>query len=460
MSCSGKSLRSKLDRFLATPYYIIAVMALSIVAHLFSLEVPVYTAFVLVAIYTALFGKDLLPLTPLFLFFYISPSIRNNPGYNEQSVFSGATGTYLLVVCTGMMLAFGWHVVRNRQTFFKTKRKLLPGFLVLSAAYMLSGVGSENYINVWSRNLLFAGMQVAALMLPYLLLSSGVDWENARKDYFAWVGIAGSVAVLVQLIGCYATENIVVDGVIDRNAIYTGWGMYNNMGMMIALGIPCAFYLADKYRCRWVGVIAGAVLVAGLLATCSRTSSIIGIVIYCVCMGLVLRHARKRIHIIIALASVVAIGGLVILLFRERLLYLFSGLLKMILHPSHRDLFFRKGMEIFDQAPVLGSSFYSPGYLPWDFSIVESFSALIPPRWHNTYLQLLVSCGVVGLGAYGYHRYETVRMFLQTRSKEKTFIACALCVILGCSLYDCHFFNLGPALIYSAGLAFAEYLKQ
>ena len=29
-------------------------------------------------------------------------------------------------------------------------------------------------------------------------------------------------------------------------------------------------------------------------------------------------------------------------------------------------------------------------------------------------------------------------------------------VLLVCSLLDCHFFNLGPVLLYSMGLAFAE----
>ena len=64
--------------------------------------------------------------------------------------------------------------------------------------------------------------------------------------------------------------------------------------------------------------------------------------------------------------------------------------------------------------------------------------------------------GIVGLLAYGFHRYETVRMFLRDRTREKAFIACSIAVLLGCSLVDCHFFNLGPVLFYSVGLAFAE----
>jgi len=71
-------------------------------------------------------------------------------------------------------------------------------------------------------------------------------------------------------------------------------------------------------------------------------------------------------------------------------------------------------------------------------------------------VQLLVSAGVVGLVAYLAHRVDTVVFFLKRRSRENSFIACSIIVLLITSLLDCHFFNLGPVLFYSAALAFAE----
>lgn len=460
MSCSEKSLRSGVDRFLATPYYILAVMVLSVLAHLFSLEIPVYTVFALVAVYTAVLGKDLLPLTPLFLFGYISPSLRNNPGRNEQSVFFGATGAYVLVLGILIALAVGWYVIRNAKTVFRKKRVLLPGILVLAGAYLLSGIGSENYSKVLPQNLLFAGMQAAALLLPYYLLSGGVDWDDARQDYLAWVGFTGGIAVLAQVLGCYATQNVIVDGIIRRERIYTGWGMYNNMGMMLAMAIPFAFYLATKYRRGWIGTVVGSALLVGVLLTCSRTSLLVGTAVYCLCVILMLHYAKNRNHNTIALVTVIVIAAVTLLLFRQQLLRLFSGFLKMGLNPSHRDEFFQEGLKMFPKAPIFGSSFYSQEFIPWDFATVDAVSKLIPPRWHSTILQLLVSCGAAGVCAYGFHRFQTVCLLVKRPSKEKAFIACAVGVILLSSLFDCHFFNLGPTLIYSAALAFAEHGKQ
>jgi hypothetical protein len=452
--------RGKLNRFLATPYYIIAVMALSILSSLLSLELLVYTVFALVAVYTLTLGEDALPLTPLLLFGYISPSVKNNPGLNEKSVFSGGSGVYLLALGGMILLAALWYVVRHRAQFFAAKRQLLLGLAVLAATYLLSGIGTAHYSKVAPRNLLFAAMQAFALLVPYCLLSGGVNWKTARKDYLAWVGFAGGAAVLCQVVGCYLLQGVVVDGVIVRQRIYTGWGMYNNMGLLLAMAIPFAFYLATAYRRGWIGTVVGSVFLMGVLLTCSRTSLIIGVAIYGLCALLMLHYARNPRHNAAALVVTLCACMLVSVLFQPQLQQLFSDFLKLGMNPSSRDVFLREGLKIFAKAPVLGSSFYAPQEVLWDFSQVASLSALIPPRWHSTPLQLLVSCGVVGFAAYGFHRLQTLRLLAQDRSKEKTFTACAVGVVLLCSLFDCHFFNLGPTLFYSAALAFAEKGKQ
>ena len=69
---------------------------------------------------------------------------------------------------------------------------------------------------------------------------------------------------------------------------------------------------------------------------------------------------------------------------------------------------------------------------------------------------MLASCGIVGMGAYLIHRLQTYRLILRNRSTEKTFIGLAVLALLICSLFDCHFFNVGPGLFYSMALAFAE----
>ena len=180
------------------------------------------------------------------------------------------------------------------------------------------------------------------------------------------------------------------------------------------------------------------------------------VAIYLTCVVLMLLYAKNRRNNFIALITVVVALILVVFLFRRQLLQLFSDLLAKGTDPSTRNIIYWEGLKLFGKYPIFGGSFFSPGYTPWEWSTNASFAGFFPPRWHNTVVQLLASCGVVGMIAYIFHRVQTVRLFVSGHTKEKTFIGCAVLVLLVCSLLDCHFFNLGPVLLYSMGLAFAE----
>jgi O-antigen ligase len=270
------------------------------------------------------------------------------------------------------------------------------------------------------------------------------------------VGFCTGGVLLCQILWVYLTGDVVVDGVIQRNSIYTGWGMYNNMGLMLAMMIPYAFCLATKYRRGWIGTVAGSAYWVCVLLTCSRSSILGATLIYGVCVFFMLYYARNRRHNTIALISVTIAVLLALLLFHDQLIRLFSDLLHRGLDPNHRDEIFYEGWKLFAQKPIFGNSFFSPGYKPWAWSTIEGFNTFFPPRWHNTIVQLAASCGIVGLGAYILHRVQTFRLFLLHRTKENSFIACSILVLLGCGLFDCHFFNIGPVLFYSMALAFAE----
>lgn len=454
---SNPSVIDQINRFMAKPLYVALAALLTLLCNVFSLELPAYTVIAAIFVYTSLFGKDLLPIAPFFIFGYLSPSGNNNPGHTQNSVFSAGNGG-IYIGCLGALMVLGliYRVIRDRKIFFSRKCALLPGMLVLSGAYLLSGLGSPAYPDVLGSNLLFAGLQCCALLLPYWLLCCGVDWKQARRDYLAWIGFSAGSILLCQILYIYLQGGVVIDGVIQREYIYTGWGMHNNLGGMLAMMIPFAFYLAAKYRKGWIGTVVGSAFLIGVLMTCSRSSILTGSCVYLICITLMLHYARNRRHNTIALVTVTCIILAVLIFFHRPLLRLFSDLLQKGLDPSSRDMIYHEGLKLFTQAPVFGNSFYSPGFIPWDWATVESFSGFFPPRWHNTVVQLLASCGIVGMGAYLFHRIQTVRLFLKKACKENVFIACSMGVLLICSLFDCHFFNVGPVLFYSAGLAFME----
>jgi len=95
--------------------------------------------------------------------------------------------------------------------------------------------------------------------------------------------------------------------------------------------------------------------------------------------------------------------------------------------------------------------FITMAYRPW---LGVPF---FPPRWHNTVIQILASCGIVGFAAYSFHRLQTLYLFFHRFQGKKTFALISMLTLLVTSMVDCHFFNVGPVLIYSAILAFVEF---
>lgn len=448
---------NKINQFLSTRLYIAVVATLTVLSNVFSLELPVYTLFALFTVYTCLWAEDLQGLMPIVAMGYLTPSVRNNPGRSESSVFTpGHGGVYVIVLALLMAAAVIYRIARDRQQFFRRKRPLLWGMLILSGAYVLGGIGSDAFPAYWFRHLLFALLQSASIVVPYWLFTGGIRWKKIRKDYFAWLGCAMGCVLIVQIQWIYLSGSVMADGIIQRDFIYTGWGMYNNIGAMLAMMIPFTYYLAVRYDRDWIGTAGGGIFLVFTLLTCSRNSILAAIVIYFFSMLLMFYSTQHRKRS--SLTPILCVGAvlLVIAVFHKQLLRMFDGLLEIGLNPSSRDLIYKEGLLLFGEAPIFGNSFFSPGFQPWDWSTVDSFSGFFPPRWHNTFVQVLASCGLVGLCAYCLHTVQVASLFLSAFTKERIFIACSVAVLLGCSMFDCHFFNIGPTLFYSLALAFAE----
>ena len=450
-------VKKRIDDFLASPCYILMIMLLTAVSNMFAMELVVYTVFVLLATYVCLAGRDLLPLTPMVVCGYVSASVKSNPGKYAGGLFSmDGSGAYMLVLTAVILGILSAYIIRNRKAFFARKRRLLWGMLALAGAYVLGGLFSPAYPKMAGKHMVFALLQAAAILVPYYVLSGGIRWDEVRKDYFCWTGFGVGCLLLAQIVWIYLTGDIVENGVINRRLIYTGWGMHNNIGGMMAMMIPFAFYLASRYQRGWIGTVAGTAFLAGVFMSCSRSSILAGCGIYLLCIFLMFRVAKNAKGNWAALIFAVTLALTGIVVFRHQLARLFWGLISMGADPSHRDEIWNAGWKQFLKHPVFGGSFYPIGYVPWDFSEVASFSGFFPPRWHNTIVQLLACSGIVGLAAYVLHRVQTVILLLKGFNREKIFIGCSILVLLGTSMLDCHFFNIGPAMFYAMGLAFAE----
>ena len=317
-----------MDRFLYSPAYLLLLGVLTVLSNVFSLEVYIYPLFILMAAYIFLFSKDLLPVFPMFIFGYISPSGVNNPGKNPDSVFSMSGGglywgILLAVLAVLLIYRLITDPVFGGKKFFCKERKLLPGMLILGITYAISGVCSGQWEDHGWQNLLFAFMQFAAITGLYYLLCGAVLWDSAPKAYLFWTGLCVGYVLLLELVGIYFTADVIVDGTIYRGRIVTGWGHYNNIGAMFAMMIPLPFFLTGKGKYAWFAYVSAFLFCLGLVFTCSRGSILFGCIVYVISYVFIVcrnRHARSLIwiHILLNLGPI-----LVFLLFRHRFLVLF-----------------------------------------------------------------------------------------------------------------------------------------
>ncbi len=463
-------LVKRINRVLYSPYFLIVIAAVALLSNVLELELLMYVFACVLMLYSGIFGTDFRLMIPLFVDCYITPSVGNNPGMNETTVFSAGSGGTLILVMAGLaLLSFLVRCTVDKEIgFIKLKKcpAFLMGILALGAAFFLSGVGSEGYTDVLGRNLVFAAVQLAAFLVPYLCVCIGVRWDKITGTYLAATALLAGLVAGFEILNVYRVMDVIQpDGSVLRSNIFLGWGNYNNVAVVIAMAVPFAFYFVYKGKHVVLSNALAALLCVLAFTTCSRAGILGTCGIYLFCAVVVLLCAREKCARISALVGVLlAIGVLVAgyFLMREFLEAAFEAGLQS----NERIELYKAGLDSFAQHPVFGFSFFrlnalvaAGGEGSWIFSSVSDFNAFFPGRWHNTVVQLLASCGIVGLVAYAFHRYQTVRFVLCKPNAVKTFTAISIGALLALSMVDSHLFNVGPTLFYSCALAFVENVR-
>ena len=459
-----------LNRFSRSPFFIGLLALGSILAYSLSLELVYYTLIVICALFIFAFSDDFLVIIPMFLFCYIAPSPSNNPGQSANSIFFMQNGGWYMLILIALVLpaviirlALDKEIGRSKLLF--TSRKLWLGLVILGASYLLSGLGASHYTEIWSNNLLFAFLEFICIIGLYLLFTATVKWEKSHIDYFAWVMLFFGLTVSLEVFYHYIFGSPYNEaGIFVRELFYTGWGNYNNVSAMIAVSIPFLFYFSAKSKRPYIYLALSCVLLLGLLLSCSRASTLVGVMIFIACFIISIFLCKHKNEFCISTIAFSVLAVILALVFHDAIATIFNGIPDIVnprtgaVNDAGRLGIYKEGFEAFLQNPIFGESFYRPSGANqwWQWSENADWQSFMPARWHNTIIQMLASCGVVGLIAYAFHRFQTLKLFYQKLTFLNVYIGLALACFLGMSLLDCHLFNLGPTLLYSLLLCVAE----
>lgn len=447
-----------LQSFFRSEWYMALITFLMVCANLFALELAVFYCYLLLGLLAVLFDTDLKAVIPIGCCSYMTISYDNNPAMNPTgSAFYEPDFKFqlTLICCVAGVMLIGRCLARVIGGERKKAPTLTLGFAALGLALVLGGVMTKFYD---ARTAFFGFAVTASLCVLYFLFYYGVNWNELKKDYFAKLFFIVGIGVAAELAGVYLRTGILKNPELDRGVLITGWGMYNNVGCVLSMCMPSALYLSLKEERGFIYTALGILLFGALVFTQSRGSILFGGIVYLVGLLIVLikcdKRARRQ-HLWV-LGAAILIFFIFALIFRKELAVLFQDAIKKTFSadPSNaRGPIYAEGIEHFASEPFFGVGFYQCTAFRWGSL---SSGAFLPPRYHNTIIQLLASGGLFALGCYIYHRAETLILLFRRPTIEKTFLALSIASLLLTSLVECHLFSFGPAILYSILLAFAE----
>jgi O-antigen ligase len=186
----------------------------------------------------------------------------------------------------------------------------------------------------------------------------------------------------------------------------------NDFGLVLALAIPPALYLAIREHAalRWLYLAIVPTLIAAVLLTASRASLIATFVALSFAV-LAWREADRTVRVV----SLVLVAALALSLVRfapaaqrKRLATIPNEITRGTLHDRTR--IWKTGLKVLKQHPILGigSGAYPKAVEPWlGKPKIAGFQYVA----HNTFLSVLVECGIVGFAIYAV-LFGTIGMFI------------------------------------------------
>lgn len=471
LTFNNEKLRSnrivkKLNSFVNSIWYVALVVLLMVVSSVFAQEFVCFYCYAVLALYVTLFADDCFGFLPMMCCGYMTFSAHNNPMMHADGWLFGTTANKVqfvaicavIALCLICRLCFELVVVR-RQSKAPT---LTVSFVVVAVGYLLGGAFSQYYFS--TKTLLFALLEAVCLCLTYFYLYYTVDWSKRKVDDCAKVLTVVGCGMVVEVISMYFNQAVIdslQNGTFSRGMLRCGWGVYNNVGCVMAMLTPAPFYYACTKRNGWLYSLLGCLFAIAICLTQSRGSILFGFIVFagCVVYTVCYSKGKQRRNNLIVFGAVLAVTVAVCAILFDKVLVVFGSVISAGTSSSGRLEIYKNGLEQFTQAPIFGLGWYASELV--DVYIHGGVhGTFLAPRYHNTIVQLLATCGSVGLLAYLYHRYQTLRLLWKNRSPSVVVIFASIASLIGTSLLDCNMFNFGPGLIYGVLLVCAEMLPN
>jgi O-antigen ligase len=269
----------------------------------------------------------------------------------------------------------------------------------------------------------------------------------------------------------YFVDGVLVNGVLDRGKIVTGYGVCTLIGFHISTLIPVNFYGFMRGKMPALSLATAILVWIASIATTSRNAAIFSTIyfIFCLVYSMIEGERVREARIIGA-----SLGGIFLLLAAFFGFYYINpnlapsgaigslvnnvnGVIRQYVErgmdSSGRTDIWKNCIQIFKENPIFGTGFFgmqvSPQFVPEEF---------IPEYAHNTFFELIGATGIVGTLAYGFYRIATIKHLFDKFSLERFMLILGASVLAVESLLDNYVFQVYTTFYYVIAFAICALL--
>ena len=434
-----KKIASGMKAFFESDVYPAVVALLVILGHVLGIEIYLGAAIIAMVVASLILCDGIKPfIMPLITFIYLV-NLKHTPGhpnFNDDYYFKAPNVIIIIILAAVLVVALVYRSYKIFRPNFRRSTIMLLPLSLLSLAFLCNGFFSGGYSYL---SLVYGITQIAVYFFLFYLFYFGLRKENFESlmRYLTLVTVLAAMVLVAEMAFLYIAyrDLVIQNGAINQNNISLGWGIWNPVGVSIALLIPMQIYGAIKYKRPYIYILSAILTYAAALLTLSRnamifaTAALLGSVV----VGCFYGKRKKAFRIVTAvggaLTVIFALAGAV--LFFDRLPELFGKVFAELIDPNGRLELWAQGLNNFRSAPIFGTGFMG-------FGENETFEAIsfIPDMAHNTVIQLFSSMGIFGFGAYLYYRVCSLKPFFKVPTLEKTMMLMAILTVLIMSLLD------------------------
>ena len=381
-----------------------------------------------------------------------SPSLINNSDY----LYTGWRIWALSVFVLSIFVGAGYYFVRNklyRKFNFKKDILLLP-IVVLCSAFLMNGAFSSEWTYT---SLLFGFAQCAVYGFVFFLFYYGMKKEDTMPELASYISYTSALmagVIVIQLAVLFATsDNIFVNGSINKEGVVLGWGIWNLVGACLSMLIPAIFYGVMTSKYSWAYFSVATLTWGAAVLTMSRNALIFSSLAYGACLIIACFKGRyRRAYRIVLLVGLLGVAAMAFVL-RGKIMALLGDYFARGFDSNGRYELWGIAVKNFIDCPVFGRGFMG-------FETVHKLEGgdfahmgPMPTMAHNTPFELMSAMGSFGILAYGFYRVVSFVPVFRRPTMEKTMLALSVVVTLLGSLLDNFAFNVYPMFFTMAVLA-------